>query len=146
VLRIQKEDKGIHIINLHDLILSNLKTSKEALVGMNGFAETEIIIKENTFKNNGVNVLLEIMELGSCNTDRRSIMYITINNSFVIEDYGVYEIENCKRYSNQQSKKGNIIRIIPHSEDINYSKTNYELGSYMIVDSKVIILNPWIKE
>lgn len=141
LLKIQNEVRDLDIINIQDLILKELETSKDALVGMNGWAETEITLLEFTSKDDGLNVLLEITELGSCNTDRRSIMYVTINEYSVIEDFGIYEIENCKRY--YPNKEGDVVRIIPFVDNTNYSDSSADLGSYKIVDSKIEIIKPW---
>ncbi len=89
LLSIKDEHDDSHFINLQSLIITKLATTKNALVGMNGWAETEFELVEHTFNEKGVNVLIRIMEQGSCNTDRTSLMYVCINKNYIIADYGI---------------------------------------------------------
>lgn len=143
LVKIQNGNRDIHTINLHELILKELGTSKPALIGMNGFAETEVTLLEFTFTDDGVNVLFEIIEHGSCNTDRRSMMYVTINNMYAIENYGIFEVENCRKYYSSHEEKENIVSVISLDADIDSKNPETYLGSFKIIESKIEIIKQW---
>ena len=131
-------------VNIEDLLILALPSSKNELVGMNGWAETQLSLEEYSFIEDGINILISISQIGSCNTDRNSLIGIKINKLFEIEEFETHEIGNCKRYTSHQNKKGDPIRIIKYFDSPNdYFDTSNDIGSFVIIDSKIIIIKAW---
>lgn len=151
-LEVTRKDKEPHTIDLTSLIETQAGLGKYEMVGLNGWADADIHLAEYTFVEDYINVLLDIGISGSCNTDASFILWVSINENNSIKDFSIHKIGNCKFYGPYEDKDS-IIRIIPH-DHLTESMLNpntkgpitdksYDLGSYKIINSKVIIINPW---
>lgn len=141
LIRMRDNMGRLNTINLFEVLMNQVGNSNTDLIGMNGYADMSIELLEHSSTSSGMNVLFAIMEDGSCNTDRRSLLYISLNQSFVLGDFGTIEIENCNDFFSIPDKDGKTFHIVPVGDK--HSSSSQELGSYQIVESKIEIIKSW---
>ena len=141
------QDNSIKKIDIREFMEKKAFVTMEALQGLDGWAETDFSVTYSPVAT-GTNVLLDILQTGSCNTDRSLLVSIQLDKSFNVVNQEYYKVGDCHNFSTNLHK--GTYRVISNLFYEKYRNLTYDavdnsfdIGSYKIVDSKVIVTKAW---
>ncbi len=139
-----QKDGSIKKIDLQEFLEQDASVTIEALQGLDGWAETDFSVSYSPVVD-GTNVLLKISQSGSCNTDRTLLVSIKLDESLNIANQSYYKIGDCRNFSSVLDNGAYIVvsneGFSERASDIR--DTTFDLGSYKIVNSDVVVIKGW---
>ena len=137
----------VHHVDVSELIREHVGLNREEWVGYNGWAETDVVLNEFTFVEGGVNVLLAIDVIGSCNTDRSYLLSCLLNDAGAVVKAHFYQVYNCLFYGAEEglNKSFNVLLHDAPEGAVSASKEDSLpcIGAFQIIQSEVIVKKAW---